>query len=877
MRIGALRLYNVKRFAGRGVALEGIGAGVNVLCAANEYGKSTSFEALHALFFQPHGSGGKDVKRLQPYGGGNPLIEADIETEEGRFRIAKQFIGRRSATVTDLERGRIVAQADEAEAFIAGLVGSGTAGPAGLLWVRQGITGIEDRDRREEEGERRIRESLLTSVQGEVEAVTGGRRMAQILDAVAAELGELVTPTGRPRAGSPYDAAIREEAELRDREKRLDAEVSRLREALDRRAGLLRQLAAAEDEDEVAARRTALADAEAQHEAVRRHGEALKSARSALALARNERDAAEKALADLRGHAGRAEALRRELDTARMAREAALARRDRAAAALAAAADAVSAAESEEREARDLLNRLERALQAREAAEARAALEERLRQAEDLRKAIEKAEAALALVALPDKAVDTLQQLEIELAGLRATRQAGLPSLSVAYAPGIVGAVRLAGRALAEGEEHALPERAELEIAGVGTLTLRASRPAGADDRLRELERRQAEMLLTLGVAGLTQARQKQAAAQDQGRELDRLRLTLSHLAPEGLARLREAVAAAAEPPPEAPDAAADPEAARIGLEEAARAMDVARNARHELEPERSRAEAGLVAAETALARLEVELEAEDAALGPEEGRAGRLRALVEGLDAARSAVALAEALVEALSGAGDDLEAAEAALARARSAIRAAEERAGRLHRELAELSGQIRTRAEDAVEEEWQEARDRLAEASLRVSRFAAEVAALERLRAALQAARARARDLYLKPVIGELKPLLRLLFEDVEIRFSEETLLPESISRNGQDEDVERLSGGMREQLSVLTRLAFARLLARDGRPAPVILDDALVYSDDDRIERMFDALHRQARDQQIIVFSCRQRAFARLGGNVLEMTPWTPDAG
>jgi uncharacterized protein YhaN len=80
-------------------------------------------------------------------------------------------------------------------------------------------------------------------------------------------------------------------------------------------------------------------------------------------------------------------------------------------------------------------------------------------------------------------------------------------------------------------------------------------------------------------------------------------------------------------------------------------------------------------------------------------------------------------------------------------------------------------------------------------------------------------------------------------------------------------------MREQLSVLTRLAFARLLARDGRPAPVILDDALVYSDD-RIEKMFDALHRQSRDQQIIVFSCRQRAFQRLGGNVLQMTEWQP---
>ena len=81
-------------------------------------------------------------------------------------------------------------------------------------------------------------------------------------------------------------------------------------------------------------------------------------------------------------------------------------------------------------------------------------------------------------------------------------------------------------------------------------------------------------------------------------------------------------------------------------------------------------------------------------------------------------------------------------------------------------------------------------------------------------------------------------------------------------------------MREQLSILTRLAFARLLARDGRPAPVILDDALVYSDDDRIEKMFDALHRQSKDQQIIVFSCRQRAFQRLGGNVLRMTDWQP---
>ncbi len=66
---------------------------------------------------------------------------------------------------------------------------------------------------------------------------------------------------------------------------------------------------------------------------------------------------------------------------------------------------------------------------------------------------------------------------------------------------------------------------------------------------------------------------------------------------------------------------------------------------------------------------------------------------------------------------------------------------------------------------------------------------------------------------------------------------------------------------------TRLAFARLFARSGRPVPVILDDALVHSDDDRIEAMFTALHRVAQEQQIIVLTCRQRAFAPLGGERL----------
>jgi uncharacterized protein YhaN len=82
---------------------------------------------------------------------------------------------------------------------------------------------------------------------------------------------------------------------------------------------------------------------------------------------------------------------------------------------------------------------------------------------------------------------------------------------------------------------------------------------------------------------------------------------------------------------------------------------------------------------------------------------------------------------------------------------------------------------------------------------------------------------------------------------------------------EDSLEALSGGAAEQIAILTRLAFARLFAKAGRAVPVILDDAMVYSDDDRIVRMFTALTRISKDQQIIVFSCRNKAFEELGGH------------
>jgi uncharacterized protein YhaN len=74
----------------------------------------------------------------------------------------------------------------------------------------------------------------------------------------------------------------------------------------------------------------------------------------------------------------------------------------------------------------------------------------------------------------------------------------------------------------------------------------------------------------------------------------------------------------------------------------------------------------------------------------------------------------------------------------------------------------------------------------------------------------------------------------------------------------------SDGTKEQIAVLTRLAFAELLVDRGKPAAVILDDALAHSDPGRLERMFDILTHAARKTQIVIFGCDESRFLGLGG-------------
>ena len=236
MKIRAIELTNIRRFAGQTARIDDIGDGVTVLSEPNEFGKSTFFDALHALFFERHRGAKAAVKALQPHSGGAPEVAVEIDLSDGRFRIEKRWLSRAAARI--LRDGRLIAQDDEAEAWIEAMIGGGLAGPSGLLWVRQGILGLEPEgssasDRNEREKALGARRDLLSSVAGEIDMMTGGRRLDSVVAQVGDALSRLATATGKPKAGGEWQRAEAEAEALRQSQSDLSDKAARLSGDLD--------------------------------------------------------------------------------------------------------------------------------------------------------------------------------------------------------------------------------------------------------------------------------------------------------------------------------------------------------------------------------------------------------------------------------------------------------------------------------------------------------------------------------------------------------------------------------------------------------------------------------------------------------------------
>jgi len=221
-------------------------------------------------------------------------------------------------------------------------------------------------------------------------------------------------------------------------------------------------------------------------------------------------------------------------------------------------------------------------------------------------------------------------------------------------------------------------------------------------------------------------------------------------------------------------------------------------------------------------------------------------------------AAGLAQVAAEEFGRATPELERGD--VGRAQGAIDACTRSQQKLSDEALRVDTLLGVAAAEGRFEELADAAAEHLEAKESLARMEREAGAARLLGQVVEQAYAEAQRLFLEPVVKEAAPYLTKLRPGTEIRMNRD-LKVDKVVRRGAEESFDELSGGTREQLSVIVRLALARVLARDKRPLPLILDDTMGWTDDARFLSMVQILRDASRDLQIIILTCHPSRFER----------------
>lgn len=137
-----------------------------------------------------------------------------------------------------------------------------------------------------------------------------------------------------------------------------------------------------------------------------------------------------------------------------------------------------------------------------------------------------------------------------------------------------------------------------------------------------------------------------------------------------------------------------------------------------------------------------------------------------------------------------------------------------------------------------------------------------AVELLRTVMTRHREAARLRYVEPFRAEVQRLGRIVFgDDFEVEIDGDLSIC-SRTLNGRTVPYESLSGGAKEQLGIVARLAGAALVAKEDS-VPVLIDDALGFTDTGRLTKMGEVFDAVGGDGQVIVLTCSPERYASVG--------------
>jgi len=873
MRVHRIALRNYRGVTASEVRLNP--DGVTVIEGPNGVGKSSLAEALYIAFQYPETSTHRAVRALQP-NGQDVATEVEVEVETGpyRFTLSKAFNRRTSARLqvtAPQHQSRSGGEAHE----LANQILDQTHVDRGLLralWVRQG----------QELGQVALLEcpSLGQALDLAAGSVPAGEFDQSLLDRARHEFARYWTPGGAP--GKPLTEAARatslarqELADAQLREQQLERYVEQSERALRASTDLAEQrveqqqrverlrleLAAVQELEaglergrlQAAAALAAASLAGGDHQARLAGVESLAAARRSQHSTREALEASEAALVPLRTRYQQAEADLKSAASEREQAEDLLGQRNADERHLKDAAELVRLRERHQRIQLALQDRAEAQSELLHNQLTAATLRQLQKLEAKAREAAVRLEASGATVTfaadqrLEVEAPDGNHSLEPNSAFLYPVTEAtaqftvdGRLRLTVAAGSG-ADAQRVLARA-AQAELGAALKRAGVEDLAQAAQRLEASHEATR--RLRRATETITENLRDLDLEGMEQLIATQGAAlerhrreRDPSRDLPSgpAQAQLLREEAEGKATLARAAMAAAQ---------ARWDAQRTPWEEAQTTHLAATSGARHAQAELERVEAQLAAARALIEDQELAERAEQAG---QELQAAQLR-----LAALEQDLALADP-----EGVRARHENGAAALRRLESDLASAEEERVRADAQIEVLAPTglfdlVRARSQSLDAAEAEEAR------------LTRQATAAKTLVDSLDQARLAARHGYLAPLREQIESRGRTVFGP---RFAVE-LDPESlqVSRCRLQEvwlEWDKLSTGTQEQLAIVVRLAAASLASAEGG-VPLIIDDALGYADEERLERMCAVLGSAGQGVQIIALTCVPRRYQQIGG-------------
>lgn len=873
MRFHDIELHNVRAIDS--LSITGLAdRGVVVISGENESGKTTIAKAIHVALTTKWKSRSSEALSLNShYSQEKPQVKLRMELDGYEFTVDKIFGGTKDTgtIVTVHSPTSEVFKDDQAEEWLAARMHNADTKNLWQVFVA-------------EQGQAQKTLSLggYAQVTSALQSASGQRAETAeevgLFEAVEAEYGKYYQKNGKERKQlTDVDKELTAALQVRDDAAKKVREFEEL------------NVEAARNEESQHTQRALLPEAKVEVEHWTQALEELEKFRVAVSQAKEVSTAAKQQL-DLAQQAQQErEVLIRQMQDAVEQHETA----EKTVASLKTEFDKETAALKKAQEDRDTVVALYRdARKAEELAAAEVSLGEKRSVVETLTKRVEKLDGLRAQLAkhkdvisrhsVTDEVMENLLAYEREVATATAIVEASSPSVQLTASS--------EQEATVDGETvHLAPEAGAVQRAvtkplaiEVGDVTVAIQPGDGADSQQRRLEKAKKSLEEQLEVVSAESVAEAQAAyARRREAETAKFQVEASIAAVSDGAEYHQLTAELDEATAEArvhgdrfreladTDAPAeiDVRAAKARLEEAVERRRGAEAERDNADILLSKLEKRPVHASYTKASSELE------------GSRSVLKVRVDSLAAAREKASDAE-IFAAVENRGKDFQAAEEQLIAAtqeleqrdaddvEASLAGAKQRKDSVEKRLSELE---KRRQEIRVHLDYfDSANEKLAAADGVVQRTQRERDSMRRRAAAAKTllevmtqARAASRNALAAPLLRKLEEYGGGVFgAGTQFTMNEDLQIKSRSNANGKF-DVDELSGGAQEQLDILLRLAVAGVM-EGGQGAPVIIDDALGYSDEHRLRRMNNALAKAGRDMQVLVLTCDEARFDRVTG-------------